>query len=248
MNLKKEKNVNSFNNDVRSVGRYIYTGKQIYSAVVATKRQTDEAIFIIKRYIGKNIKMLDIGCGDGTYTLDLFNAIRPKLITGFDNAQMAIIAAQNKAKKSGFKSVFFNVGDIYNIDKEIGNKRYDIAVVRGVLHHLYNPEIAIKNIAKTASKVIIIEPNGYNPILKVIEKFSEYHKEHDEKSYYPPVINKWFSNNGFKVIEQKFVGLVPYFCPEKIARLLKKIEPYIENLPVFSKLFLGSNIVLYEKA
>lgn len=247
MNLQKDNTVMSFNNDISHIGSYVYTNRNIYSALIATKRQSDEPVRIIKKYFGINIKILDIGCGDGTFTLDLYKAAKPKQITGFDFAENAIKAANKRAKKIKNKSVVFKICDIYNIDKNFGKEMYDLAVARGILHHLNNPETAIKNICKTVSKVIVIESNGYNPVLKVIEKVSKYHREHREKSYFPPLLNRWFINQGFKVIEQKFVGLVPYFCPEIIARILKKIEPYIEKIPVFSKLCLGTNIIFFER-
>lgn len=247
MNLKKEKNIDSFNNDVSNNGSYVYTGKNIYSSLVANQRQSAEIFRIIKKYFGKNIKILDIGCGDGTYTLELYNHIKPKQITGFDFAENGIKAADKKTREIKNKSVNFKSCDIYSIDKKFAKEKYDLAVARNILHHLYNPKIAIKNISKTVSKVVVLEPNGYNLILKIIEKASKYHRVHEEKSYFPPSLNKWFIEQGFRVTEQKFIGLVPYFFPEKMARILKKIEPFMEKVPFISKFYLGSNVIFFEK-
>ncbi len=247
MKLKKEKNVSFFNNDISDIGSYVYTNKNIYSALIATKRQSDEIIRIIKKYFGNDIKILDIGCGDGTFTLELHEAVKPKQITGFDFAKNAIKVANKKTKKIKNKSVVFKICDIYDIDKKFGKEKYDLAVARGILHHLHNPEAAIENISKAVLKIIVLEPNGYNPVLKVIEKVSKYHIKHEEKSYFPPLLNKWFIKQGFRVTEQKFVGLVPYFFPEKIARILKKIEPFIENVPFISKFYVGTNVIFFEK-
>lgn len=244
MKLIKEKNVGSFNKDISDIGSYVYANKNIYSASIATERQSNEIIRIIKKYFGNNIRILDIGCGDGTFTLELYKAVKPKQITGFDFAENAIKAAN---KKGRYKSIVFKICDIYDINKKFGKEKYDLAVARGILHHLYNPEMAIKNISKTVSKIIVLEPNGYSPVLKVIEKVSKYHIEHEEKSYFPPLLNKWFIKQGFKVTEQKFVGLVPYFFPEKIARILKKIEPFVENIPVISRFCVGTNVIFLEK-
>ena len=95
--------------------------------------------------------------------------------------------------------------------------------------------------------MIIVEPNGYNPVLKVIEKVSPYHRAHDEKSYWPPTLNAWFRRNGFSVVKQKFFGVVPFFCPTPIAKSLKAIEPPIEALPITRHLACGTNLVLYRK-
>ena len=39
--------------------------------------------------------------------------------------------------------------------------------------------------AASPTRCSLIEPNGYNPTLKLIERFSRYHREHGEKSYAP---------------------------------------------------------------
>lgn len=245
MKLKKRENIGFFNNDISDIGSYVYSNRNIYSALIATERQSYEIVRIINKYFGSNIKILDIGCGDGSFTFDLYRTVKPKQITGFDLAKNAINIARKKIKN---KSVVFKICDIYDIDKKFGKEKYDLAIARGVLHHIHNPEIAIKNISKVVSKIIVLEPNGYCSMLKVIEKISKYHIEHEEKSYFPPLLNKWFIKQGFEVTEQKFVGLVPYFFPEKIARILKKIEPFIENIPVISKFCVGTNVVFFEKS
>jgi ubiquinone/menaquinone biosynthesis C-methylase UbiE len=244
---RKKDNINSFNNDIRNIGSYVYTKNNIYSALTANKRLTDETIRIIKTYFKQKIKIIDIGCGDGTYTLELYKAIKPKQITGFDFAEDAIKVADKNAKKIKNSSVIFKTCDIYNINRQFGKDNYDLAIARGVLHHIHNPEIAVREICKTTSKIIVLEPNGYNPILKIIEKISRYHVEHGEKSYFPPLLNKWFTKQGFKVTEQKYIGLVPYFFPEKLAKILKTIGPFFEKIPYISKFYLASNILYLEK-
>ncbi len=92
---------------------------------------------------------------------------------------------------------------------------------------------------RIADEVVILEPNGWNPILKLIEKFSEYHRQHDEKSFSPLRIASWVRAVGGSVDYVKFVGLVPFFCPNWLARVLKATEPVIERLPVLRRYLCG---------
>jgi hypothetical protein len=108
--------------------------------------------------------------------------------------------------------------------------------VRGVLHHLYEPERAISRLSKIAKAIIIVEPNGYNPVLKLIERFSAYHREHEEKSYPPHRLDRWFTKFGGRVVESTYAGLVPFFCPEPLAKVLKVVEPIVERVPVARQL------------
>ncbi len=247
MKVIKEKNISVFNKDVKRNGGYLYTSDEIYSASIATKRQTDKLITLIKKYFAKKIRILDIGCGDGKYTIELLRQISPNLIVGIDPAKEAILIAQKRINKNYRGRIKFKVGNIYEIDKHFKSEQFDLVVIRGVLHHLYYPANAIKNVGKVFPSVIIIESNGYNPFLKIIEKVSSYHREHEEKSYWPPSLNKWFTEQGYKIISEEYAGIVPYFCPKWIAKSLKFIEPLFENIPIFNRLYCACNYILYSK-
>lgn len=245
MKVKKEKNIAVFNKDIVNNAGYLYTSDNIYSAKIATAKQTEELVRILKSYFSKKIKIIDIGCGDGKHTIELYKKFSPSLIVGVDPAQEAITLAKKRINQD--KKIEFKVDNIYNLDKLFKKNQFDIAIIRGVLHHLYEPEKAIKNLGKIFPAIIIIEANGYNPLLKIIEKTSPYHLEHEEKSYWPPLLNSWFKKEGYRVLTEKYYGIVPYFCPEYVARFLKFIEPLFENLPYLNRLYCACNYILYKK-
>lgn len=247
MKRRKEKNIQEFNNDINATGQYLYTNFQKYSAYIATKRQTDELIKLIQANFGKDITVLDVGCGDGIFTIELFKAINPHKIIGFDRAKAAVRAANNKIKFKDKRKVVFRYGDVYRANKIFKKNSFDIVVVRGLLHHLYDPKKAIKVLSHLSKRIIVLEPNGFSPMLKIIEKISPYHRRHEEKSYWPPTLNGWFINENFKVKKQIFFSIVPYFCPVIFAKMLKIIEPIIEKIPFVKQLSCGTNLVYYEK-
>lgn len=242
-----EKNIKVFEKDVKAGGKYQYTDFDKYSAYIATKRQSIEIIRLLKDIYKKNFTILDVGCGDGTFTFEIYDEIKPKRIVGFDNAKLAVQAAQKRVKSKDKAKISFKVCNIYDVDKVFAKEKFDVAVVRGVLHHLYEPEKAIQALCKVSNNIIVLEPNGYNPILKVIEKTSPYHIEHEEKSYWPPRLNQWFVRQHFNVKEQQFFSIVPYFCPDIVARSLKAIEPFMESIPFIKRFYAGTNIIFYER-
>jgi len=232
--LKSEKNISVFNADIQNHSGYLYTRTDKMSCVLANRRITD-AILEMTSFQGKRV--IDIGCGDGTYSVELFRAGASEVI-GIDAAESAVQTANNKV--SGIEGIHFEVMDIYRLE---GKERYDIAVLRGILHHIDHVQYAIGNITRIANEIIVLEPNGFNPILKLIEKMSHYHKRHGEKSYLPAMLDHWFESCGCKVERSRFIGLVPMFCPDFTAKMLKMIEPVIEKLPVFRQLFCGQYLL-----
>lgn len=230
--MSQEKNINEFNKDVNEHGGYAYTGDRL-SSILANRRITD-AILSLSDLRGKRV--IDIGCGDGTYTLELLNAGAQEVL-GVDAAASAIDCARKRAET--YNNVRFETADIYDLD---AYKGYDIAILRGILHHLYDVEKAVENICKVADEVVIVEPNGYNPILKVIEKISPYHVEHEEKSYAPHKLNRWFESQGGRVVKAIYIGLVPMFCPDFLARTFKALEPVVEKIPLLRNISCGQYV------
>lgn len=226
--MNAEKNVEAFNRDVDANSGYRYSTASTLSSRLANQRLLD-AVAAVADLGGKRV--IDVGCGDGTYTLELL-AARPKYVLGVDAAASAVECGRKKAE--GTDRVEFRAVDAYSLESL--HERFDVAILRGVLHHLYEPERAIAGLSKIADEAIIVEPNGYNPVLKIIEKTSRYHIEHEEKSYAPHLLDRWCTRNGGRVLESFYCGLVPFFCPDGVARVLKRLEPAVERVPVVKQL------------
>ena len=231
--MVREKNIEEFNKDVLESEGYRYTSNRL-SCNIANRRISD-SIFSMADLKGKRV--LDVGCGDGTYTLELASSGAAEVL-GVDAAEDAVKLASERAQS--LDNVSFKVADIYSLHEVVGT--YDIAVVRGILHHLYNVQDAIKNIISVADDIIVVEPNGFNPALKVIEKLSRYHREHEEKSFSPVSLDAWFEQCGGSVQKSEYIGLVPMFCPDWLVSMLKPIEPVVESMPLIRNICCGQYV------
>ena len=227
MSSKKDSVIEVFNRDVVVNNGYLYTTNARLSSYLANSRLTDAALMITD-FRGKRV--LDIGCGDGTYTLELFDRGRPASMHGVDPSHEAIRVARQKI---GHRQITFGV---YSAALPYEANSFDIAHLRGVLHHIEKPINALLQAFRVAPTLVVIEPNGYNPILKCLERFSSYHIEHNERSYTPSTLERWINRIGGRVYTRRYVGLVPFFCPDWLARLLKSIEPVVERLPLINSL------------
>lgn len=238
MSDKKHK---PFNDDVEKFGRYQYTGKDRLSSLLANKKNT-EIIINAFQYEGKSV--LDVGCGDGYFTDILRRKTKAKKILAIDPAATAIAIAN---KKYASKSNNLEFRNCYTHDLLKENQHFDIALCRGVLHHVENPKNEIKRILQLAQNVLIIDPNGLNIGLKLLEKFSSYHVEHQEKSYLMKHFQKWIEDAGGEMENYFFHGLIPMFAPDWATKLLQFFEPHIEAIP-YLRAFLCGRMAIIAKS
>ncbi len=225
MNEPLERNIVSFDRDVAHNNGYMYTTNARLSSELANRRLTNATLDLVDLE-GK--KVVDVGCGDGTYTIDLFDRGRPALLQGVDPAREAVDSARQKiGQRANLNFAAHSAYQLPNADDS-----FDVCHLRGVLHHLDRPVDALREAFRLAPALVVIEPNGYNPVVKLLERFSAYHVDHDEKSYAPRRLDRWISELGGQVVRRQWVGLVPFFCPDWFARTMKVIEPAVEKTPL----------------
>lgn len=236
-----KENVSTFNQDVTDNGGYRYTENASFSSIVSNLRLTNETDRMIRLVPGKVESIIDVGCGDGVYTAEIKQRFPNVEITGFDPADVAISNASRK-----FSSCKFLVGNILD-PQSFPKQKYDLAIIRGVIHHLPTQVEAIKNAMLLSDNILIIEPNGNNPILKWIEKNSKYHIEHQEQSFTSRFFVEACRSLGLKIRHLGFVGFVPFFFPEIPSRIIYFFQPLLEKIPFLAKFFGGQIIILASK-
>ena len=181
--MKIKKNIETFNNDVQENGSYIYNNGSLADKL--TKQRVLDVINNIYNF--ENKKILEIGCGDGRFTVQLSHYVKDGHILATEPSENAIKSAKLMQEKLNIKNITFDVKNIYDFSSD---EKFDCVLFKGVLHHLPDPEKAIHIASKYADTIVIVEPNGYSPLLKVIEKASKYHREHEEQSFFLFTINK----------------------------------------------------------
>src|SRR5262249_54552363 len=99
-----KKNVGVFDADVAGNEGYKDTTSPPYSSIVANRRMTDATL---QRLVPTAKRILDAGCGDGTYANEIKQRRSSLEIVGFDPAGEAIRVARNR-----YPDIEFAVGDI----------------------------------------------------------------------------------------------------------------------------------------
>lgn len=217
-------NVDVFDRDAESYGGYLYTTRNQLSSRLATRR-TMKAILAADCFTGRSV--LDMGCGDGFYSIQIWDSGSPRKLIGVDAAEQAIkVANANKQQRP----VQFIVGNAHRLPWP--DNSFDVALIQSILHHDDDPQDMIREVFRLAPEMLIHEPNGNNLGLKITEKTSHYHREQREKSYTSIQMNRWIKKVGGKIIYRQFAGFVPMFCTDGLARVMKLIEPVLERIPL----------------
>lgn len=109
---------------------------------------------ITVKYKDENIKMLDIGCGEGLISNLLYDNFKNLDITAVDFFAQAI----EIAKKGNNRKIFFETGDITNL--KYSDKSFDIVIATEVLEHIPTPQRALQELLRVGNKSIILSvPN-----------------------------------------------------------------------------------------
>lgn len=110
-----------------------YSASMLQTYSVRTAANTS-AYFIPQ--IKPNMKILDIGCGPGSITLDLASLVPQGTIVGIDLSETAINSAKELVQKRNVDNATFEVANVLNLPYE--DETFDIVCAHQVLIHLPN--------------------------------------------------------------------------------------------------------------
>ena len=96
----------------------------------------------LKPFLFPGAKILDVGCGPGTITVDVSaSGSHPEIVTGLDSSEKMIDQAREVAKKAGVGNCSFEVGDARSLPYD--NQTYDITYSNALLDFLADPAQAL---------------------------------------------------------------------------------------------------------
>ncbi len=109
------------------------------------RRAATHARFFLS-HLTRGMKLLDIGCGPGTITVDLARLVAPGEVVGVDLEPSQIELAQARATAERIENVRFQAADIYSLPFE--NDSFDAVFLHGVLEHLSDPIRALHEVRR----------------------------------------------------------------------------------------------------
>ena len=115
-------------------------------------RTVNNSAAYLAPYLVPGVRVLDVGSGPGTITLDIAERITPGAVIGMDASADVCIAASTLARDSGVMNVDFVVGDAYSLDYP--DDSFDIVHAHQVLQHVGDPVAVLREMRR------VVKPGG----------------------------------------------------------------------------------------
>jgi SAM-dependent methyltransferase len=166
--------------------------------------------------------VLDLGCGDGAFANQIL-AVHYRAVDGLDKSETAIRRAQAEVRNH----VTFRTVDLVTFDYDL-LPHFDAVFVIGLLHHVkHATSDIVRAIARRTGKMIVLEPNGSNPVRKALEYTPSY-RDAGEDSFRTAELRAIFAAAGWRTEIRRRLNAFPNFTPGFICRWLAPIEPHLE--------------------
>lgn len=107
--------------------------------------------YLLPHLVGGS-RLLDVGCGPGTITVDLARRLAPGEVVGIDRAADVVAQAEAHGREQGVANVSFTTGDVYALD--LPDRSFDVVHAHQVLQHLTRPVAALGELRR------VLRPGG----------------------------------------------------------------------------------------
>ncbi|MEM8606051.1 MAG: methyltransferase domain-containing protein [Myxococcota bacterium] len=135
----------------------------------------DSAAFLLP-HLKPGMRLLDIGCGPGSITVDLARRVAPGRVVGLDVVDTILQTANDNVERAGLTNVEIRHGSVYGLDVE--DDTFDVAYAHQVLQHLTDPVAALVEMAR------VVRPGGLVAVRDVDYGTFAWHPPH-------PMLARW---------------------------------------------------------
>lgn len=161
----------------------VYTHGHVESVLRSHRWRTAEnsAGYLLPR-IHEKSRILDVGCGPGTITLDLARLASAGSVVGLDRSEAVIREARVAAERADVGNLELTVGDVYSLDHEAGT--FDVVHAHQVLQHLSDPVAALREMGRVCKPdgLVAVRDSDYKgftwyPAVPELDEWLELYRE-----------------------------------------------------------------------
>lgn len=110
-----------------------------------TRTAADSAAYLVPQ-LRPGQRLLDVGCGPGTITVDLAALVAPGEVVALDREVTMLDEVEQLAGARGVANVTTTVGDVYTL--EFGDGAFDVVHAHQLLQHLSEPVAALREMRR----------------------------------------------------------------------------------------------------
>lgn len=130
---------------------YTHGYTPVFTQYLSRRTAATNAAFFLP-YLRPGMNVLDCGCGPGTITIGLAQAVAPGQVMGIDIDPGQIGAAQAQATEQQVYNVSFQVASVYQVP--FPDNSFDAAFGHSILEHVGRPLEALREIRR------VLKPGG----------------------------------------------------------------------------------------
>ncbi|MCH7624652.1 MAG: methyltransferase domain-containing protein [Chloroflexi bacterium] len=207
------------------------------------EREAAAAADFFLPHLSPGMTLLDCGCGPGTITFGLAEAVAPAETVGVDLEPSMIDRAEAFAKERDVPNVRFQVADIFELPFDEGS--FDVVYSCAVLEHLGEPVRALREmgrVLKPGGLIGVVSTDWAEPLISPSSEAVSLFFDLFERGFNR---NRGSMNRGrhLKVMMMKAGFSVGEFSadygntadPEAVAIRIEGYIDWVENLPLFEQ-------------
>ena len=187
---------------------------------------------VMKYEQDQDLRLLDLGCGDGVTELFINRHFPHFQITGIDVSGESIAIA---AKKNINNAVFQGYG---GEEIPFAGEQFDIVFIAGVLHHVAKEKQQLliseaARVLKPSGRLYIFEHNPFNPLTRYLVNSCEFDK--GVQLLTAKKTKQLVTKSGLMVHD---VNYLIFFPRNTFFRLFHRIEKHLKKWPVGGQYFI----------
>ncbi|MBU1726023.1 MAG: class I SAM-dependent methyltransferase [Candidatus Omnitrophica bacterium] len=181
---------------------------------------------------GQQGNILEIGCGEGLFLLELSRENPQAQIFGIDFSRERLKQAEEKINKEGLNNIHLSCQEAPRIDFEEG--KFDAVACVNVFFNM--PSLSIiketllqaRRVLKKDGKLVFDFRNSLNPLLLLKFSLARFYdptiKGLPLKTYSPAVIENALAESGFEILRSEFISafLFKIFAPVIVIEAKKR--------------------------
>lgn len=167
--------------------QYTHGHEQATLASHSVRTAASSAAYLLP-VLRPGMDVLDVGCGPGTITLDLAEAVAPGTVVGIENVEEPLTAARAAAVQRGDTRTRFEPGDAMSLP--FADDTFDVVHAHQVLQHLTDPAGALREMAR------VCRPGGWIAVRDADYAAMAWHPELPELDEWRAVYRAVARSNG----------------------------------------------------